>query len=167
MAGGLFLALLCEVCIELWLPPGMGHPKPGPEMIAQWKACENYDPWEPDVSRDLQGKLCIPGSPETGLELAASHRFVDSLGLGHKRLWHIHDYSRGMRDATGALRPRLCQLAVHRAGPLSPFVLDLVCVVLGAARGAAMGHGPSQKTFRAVAETTVAAAVEEDSERSE
>ena len=63
MSGGLFLSLLFEVCIELWLPPGLGSPKPDPETIAHWKACRNYDPWDPDLARNLEGKPCIPGTP--------------------------------------------------------------------------------------------------------
>ena len=69
MSAGLFLSLLCEVCIELWLPPGMGSPKPGPETIAGWSACQNYDPWEPDLARDLEGKPCIPGTPAPCLSI--------------------------------------------------------------------------------------------------
>ncbi|CAJ1355670.1 unnamed protein product, partial [Effrenium voratum] len=65
MSSSLFIGMCGELGAVLWLPPLPGlPPKPRPFDIGSWDMCRFYDPWSPELERNLDGVPCIPGTED-------------------------------------------------------------------------------------------------------
>lgn len=71
--------------MSLWLPPATGLPsKPTASSIAHWEICRNYDPWNPELPRSVDGKPQMIGTHPTQRERCGAdvmHWLCISVGL--------------------------------------------------------------------------------------